>query len=78
MVRSFVSLPSLEQLYEEGKCLRDKCPRQSHAVWKAPRNRPDPIFVVGEIEQRTDSQPGPPFVTDVCCSRHLHSIEVGR
>src|SRR5213083_2576925 len=26
-----------------GKALRDKCPRRSHAMWRAPRNRRDPI-----------------------------------
>ena len=26
-----------------GKSLREKCPRSSHAVWKAPANRPDPL-----------------------------------
>jgi Uncharacterized protein conserved in bacteria (DUF2252) len=46
MVRSFASLPSMDQLYEEGKSLRGICPRQSHAVWKVPRNRPDPISLL--------------------------------
>jgi uncharacterized protein (DUF2252 family) len=26
-----------------GKALRDKCPRRSHATWRVPRNRPDPV-----------------------------------
>jgi uncharacterized protein (DUF2252 family) len=26
-----------------GKNLREQCPRSSHAVWKAPHNRPDPL-----------------------------------
>lgn len=43
---SFVSHPSRDQLYAEGKRLRDKCPRQSHAVWKAPANRPDPVALM--------------------------------
>jgi uncharacterized protein (DUF2252 family) len=46
MVRYLVSFPSLDQLYKEGKRLRDKCPRQSHAAWKAPLNRPDPISLL--------------------------------
>jgi uncharacterized protein (DUF2252 family) len=46
MVRTLVSFPSLDQLYQEGKRLRDKCPRQSHAVWKAPLNRLDPISLL--------------------------------
>jgi uncharacterized protein (DUF2252 family) len=45
-VRSFVSLPSLEQLYQEGKNLRNKCPRSSHADWRAHRDRPDPISLL--------------------------------
>ena len=46
MARSFVSGPPLDQLYEEGKSLRVKCPRQSHALWKPPLNRPDPISLL--------------------------------
>ena len=46
--RSFVSRPSLDDLYEEGKSLREKCPRKSHAVWKAPDNRPDPLRLLEE------------------------------
>ena len=46
--RSFVSRPSLDDLYEEGKSLRGKCPRKSHAVWKAPDNRPDPLRLLEE------------------------------
>ena len=45
---SFVSHPSRDQLYAEGKRLRDKCPRQSHAIWKAPDNRPDPLSLMIE------------------------------
>jgi uncharacterized protein (DUF2252 family) len=32
-----------EQRKAAGKALRDKCPRRSHATWKAPSNRPDPV-----------------------------------
>jgi uncharacterized protein (DUF2252 family) len=35
--------PSPAELYEQGKSLRKKCPRQSHATWKAPRDRADPL-----------------------------------
>ncbi len=45
---AFVSHPSRDQLYAEGKRLRDKCPRQSHAVWKAPDNRSDPVALMIE------------------------------
>ena len=37
------SRPSLAELYAMGKNLREQCPRSSHAVWKAPHNRPDPL-----------------------------------
>lgn len=37
------SRPSLAELYAMGKSLREKCPRSSHAAWKAPDNRPDPL-----------------------------------
>lgn len=35
--------PSHEELYQMGKSLRDTCPRRSHALWKAPADRPDPV-----------------------------------
>ncbi len=35
--------PSLAELRAMGKSLREKCSRQSHADWKAPHNRPDPL-----------------------------------
>src|SRR5271167_117672 len=37
------SRPSLTELRAMGKSLREKCPRGSHALWKAPANRPDPL-----------------------------------
>jgi len=37
------SRPSQGELRAMGKSLREKCPRSSHAVWKAPDNRPDPL-----------------------------------
>ena len=43
-----VSLPSLDELYKQGKKLRDKCPRPSHAVWKPTAGRPDPIDLLEE------------------------------
>src|SRR5215470_7344496 len=46
--RSFVPRPSLDDLYEEGKSLRKKCPRKSHAVWKLPHNRRDPVRLLEE------------------------------
>ncbi len=38
-----VSRPTLAELYAMGKSLREKCPRRSHADWKAPDNRVDPL-----------------------------------
>ena len=46
--RSFVPRLSLDDLYEEGKSLRRKCPRKSHAVWKLPHNRRDPVRLLEE------------------------------
>jgi Uncharacterized protein conserved in bacteria (DUF2252) len=37
------SRPSRSDLHAAGKSLRDKCPRESHAIWKAPHRRPDPL-----------------------------------
>ena len=45
-MRSFTPHRSLDELYEKGKRLRDKCPRQSHAAWQAPPNRPDPLSLL--------------------------------
>jgi uncharacterized protein (DUF2252 family) len=33
-----------------GKALREKCPRTSHAEWKPPHNRPDPVGLVLEAD----------------------------
>src|SRR3954452_4412302 len=46
--RFSVSRPARNELYEEGKRLRDKCPRQSHALWRVPEHRPDPLFLMKE------------------------------
>ena len=56
VVRSKVSsarvvLPKHDELYQMGKSLRNKCPRQSHATWKAARNRPDAVELVLQAEQ---------------------------
>jgi len=37
---------SREQLYKEGKALRDPCPRASHADWKPPADRVDSIEIL--------------------------------
>lgn len=38
--------PSRIKLYEQGKQLRVKVPRESHADWTPPKNRPDPVSIV--------------------------------
>lgn len=42
--------PYAEQ-YAAGKALRTTCPRTSHAVWKAPSDRRDPVELVLESEK---------------------------
>src|SRR5271166_4430944 len=37
---------SREQQYAEGKAIRDTCPRESHAGWKPPADRSDPIDIL--------------------------------
>src|SRR5271157_3725719 len=37
---------SPDALRAAGKALREKCPRTSHAEWKPPHNRPDPVRLV--------------------------------
>jgi uncharacterized protein (DUF2252 family) len=37
--------------YAAGKALREKCPRQSHALWKAPSGRPDAVQLVLAAEK---------------------------
>ncbi|MFO1306045.1 MAG: DUF2252 domain-containing protein [Burkholderiales bacterium] len=41
-------LPSSDERRGQGKALRDRVPRVSHAGWKAPKNRRDPVDVVLE------------------------------
>lgn len=45
---SFQTHPTLEELFAMGKSLRDKCPRQDHAAWKVPHDRPDPLDLIKE------------------------------
>ncbi len=37
---------SRTELAAMGKSLRDKCPRDSHAAWRPPHDRPDPVGLV--------------------------------
>src|SRR6476619_3154625 len=48
-----VSRPSPAELRAMGKCLREKCPRSSHADWKVPNNRPD---LLGLLEQSNEGR----------------------
>lgn len=43
--------PTRDELYALGKTLRDKCPRQSHAVWQVPEKRPDPLTLIEASNQ---------------------------
>jgi len=46
-----VVLAKRDDLYQLGKSLRNKCPRKSHASWKAPENRPDAVELVMQAER---------------------------
>ncbi|HTS67908.1 MAG TPA: DUF2252 domain-containing protein [Terriglobia bacterium] len=37
--------------YAAGKALREACPRSSHAIWRTPANRRDPVELVLEAEK---------------------------
>jgi len=43
-------IKTLKERYAAGKALREKCPRESHATWKAPKNRPDAVQLVLDAE----------------------------
>src|SRR4051794_40593208 len=45
------SMTTHAQRYAEGKALRDICPRKSHAEWKAPKGRHDPVDLVSASEK---------------------------
>jgi uncharacterized protein (DUF2252 family) len=44
---SFDYIPRSER-FEKGKQISKSCPRSSHAKWKAPANRPDPVELIIE------------------------------
>jgi len=48
---AFRSHPTHEELRALGKSLREKCPRNAHAVWKAPNDRPDPLALMEEANK---------------------------
>jgi hypothetical protein len=43
---ALIAHPSRADRLAMGKALRDKCPRDTHAAWKPPHNRPDPVRLV--------------------------------
>jgi uncharacterized protein (DUF2252 family) len=45
------ALGSRAENYAAGKALRETCPRQAHAGWKAPRDRPDAVELVLAAEK---------------------------
>jgi uncharacterized protein (DUF2252 family) len=46
-----VASRSYAEHYAAGKALRATCPREAHAAWKAPRNRPDAVELVLAAEK---------------------------
>ncbi len=49
--RLFTHRQSRSERYVMGKKLRDACPREAHAVWKAPAGRPDPVSLVLQADK---------------------------
>jgi uncharacterized protein (DUF2252 family) len=50
-IPAFQAHHSRAELAAMGKALRDKCPRTSHAEWKPPHNRPDPVRLVLKADE---------------------------
>jgi uncharacterized protein (DUF2252 family) len=48
---AFMTHRSRAELKAMGKALRDKCSRSSHAEWKPPRDRPDPVHLVLKADE---------------------------
>ena len=47
----FHSVGTYQERYAAGKALRAACPREAHAAWKPPKDRPDPIQTVLAAEK---------------------------
>jgi uncharacterized protein (DUF2252 family) len=47
-IRTFAPRPPRAELIARGEAMRKKCPRGSHAVWSAPRDRPNPLQLIEE------------------------------
>ena len=50
-IMAFPSRPSRTELFKRGEELRTKCPRSSHAVWKPPKNRSDPLSLIKQSDK---------------------------
>ncbi len=50
-IPSFQPHHSRAELAAMGRALRDKCPRVSHAKWKPPHDRPDPVQLIELSDQ---------------------------
>jgi hypothetical protein len=49
--RLFARHQSRAERRAKGKSLRDACPREAHAVWKASAGRPDPVSLILEADK---------------------------
>ena len=47
-IRTFSPRPPRAELIARGEAMRKKCPRGSHAVWSAPRDRPNSLQLIEE------------------------------
>src|SRR5271167_1819350 len=62
-IPAFQAHHSQAELAAMGKALREKCPRTSHAAWKPPHDRPDPVRLVlrgvgGRLRELRALRPG--------------------
>jgi uncharacterized protein (DUF2252 family) len=55
-IPAFQKHPDHEERYAEGKNLRDKCPRSSHAIWKAQKKRENTIHLIKKSEKNRMSE----------------------
>jgi len=50
-IPAFAPQPTRAERYAMGESLRKRCPRTSHAEWKPPSNRPDPVQLIQEADE---------------------------
>jgi uncharacterized protein (DUF2252 family) len=48
---AFAAHRSRTELAAMGKALRDQCPQSSHAEWRPPRDRPDPVVLIKQADE---------------------------